>query len=622
MPAKTCPRTGSGIDFFINYLFYYLSLYFLCHPAFTFYDQLKELILEGGHSSVLSLMERSGLAKENSPNCVDNGRIIANRIGEYETSKRLKISNNTAEIPSLEQNLSTEVLENGNTNFKEGAHSQIPRSQLVDKEREISLPDNVSINNKIVQPVKLTTQPLDDSGEMPLEAQQNGAQKTMHFQQDTRQSICVDGTHEERSEPPETSGRGFGDRNTDLSCDLDDEMVANEKRHFISSQNTASRNSQAADWTEQNFCIKCDVGGQLLICSGSSCPIVVHEGCLGSPASFEGVAFYCPFCSYARAHADCRKAKQKIAIARKALSSFMGRDLVHPKQQRQRPVGVHNKQSKAARNVNCLDKFHANKQCGEINDNHKTTRVIEYQQQEKASVDLIDNNLPCREAATSLSSERNGVPLIERKEVTDTMVDKNQHKTAVEHHHEVDVATFCSNDNLPCKEVETSVIIEMHDVSSIDVERNCVEIVKDSQCTREAEHQQQKEPPTVCNNDSLPFREAETSLVNETHNVINGEDTAEMVNNRQCMNGSTQQRQAETGTNCNSASTPCIQVENSSTAERQTRVKRKSDVIQQTSHQETPASRPKINAEVSASKQNEEDFPSNKRIQRRSRAKR
>ncbi|RWR87583.1 SANT/Myb domain-containing protein [Cinnamomum micranthum f. kanehirae] len=589
--------------------------------------KLKELILEGGHPSAPSLMERSGLAKENSVNCLDSGRIPADSIGEYETSKRLEVSDDTADILSLEKNLSAEVVEDGIANFQEGVYNQISISKLVDEDREHSLAEKVSINDEKAQPVKLTTQPLDDSGKMPLEPLLNGVHKTLPLQQDIRQSICVVETHDERSEPTETSSRSSGDRNTNVNYNLDDEMVANEKRQFISSQNTASRNSQAGTWTEQSFCIKCDEGGQLLTCSGSSCPIAVHEVCLGSPASFEGTDFYCPFCSYTRAHAAYRKAKQKIAIARKALSSFMGRDLVHPKPQKQLPKGAPNKQSEAADNTNCSDKIHANKQHSEMIDDLRSTRVIECQQQGKASIDLSDNNVPCREAATSLNSERNGAPLIWEKEGTGTIVDNNQHKTAIEHRHEADFATFatfCSNDNLPCKEVGTSVIIERHDVSSINVERNSVEAVKDSQCIiREAEHQQQKEPPIVHNDDSLPCREAETSLVSETHNLTNGKgDIAEMADNHQCMNGSTKQKRAETGTNNNAGSTPCIQVEDSPTTGRQTRAKRKNAVIQQAPHPGTPASGPNFDAEETARNQNEEDFSSIKRTKRGRAAKR
>ncbi|XXG76037.1 hypothetical protein AAC387_Pa08g0474 [Persea americana] len=586
-------------------------------------ELLKELILRGGHPAAPSLMERSGLAKENRANCLDSGRIPADTIGEYETSKRLEVSNNTADILSLEKNLSTEVVEDGITNFQEGVYNQIPISKLVDEDREHSLAEKVSINDEKAQPVKLTTQPPDDSGKMPLESHLNGVHKTLPLQQDIHQSICVVESHDQRSEPTETSSRSFGDQNTNVNYNLDDEMVANEKRQFISSQNTASRNSQAGNWTEQSFCIKCDEGGQLLTCSGSSCPIAVHEVCLGSPASFEGTDFYCPFCSYTRAHAAYRNTKQKIAIARKALSSFMGRDLVHPKHQKQLPKGAPNKQSEAADNANCSDKIHANKQHSEMIDDHRSTRAIECQQGGEASIDLSDNNVPCREAAASLNSERNGAPLIWEKEGTGTIVDNNQHKTAIEHRHEADFATFCSNDNLPCKEVGTSVI-ERHDVSSINVERNCVEAVKDSQCIiREAEHQQQKERPTVHNDDSLPCREAETSLVSETHNLTNGKgDTAVMTDNHQCMNGSTQQKRAETRTDNNVGSTPCILVEDSPTTGRLTRAKRKIAVIPQAPHPGTPASGPNIDAEETAGNQNEEDFSSIKRIKRGRAAKR
>ncbi|KAK9290208.1 hypothetical protein L1049_008374 [Liquidambar formosana] len=63
--------------------------------------------------------------------------------------------------------------------------------------------------------------------------------------------------------------------------------VTTKKHCFLSSQSIFSQDSlSTADWTEQNLCMKCNKDGHLLVCSASGCPLVVHESCLGSSASF------------------------------------------------------------------------------------------------------------------------------------------------------------------------------------------------------------------------------------------------------------------------------------------------------------------------------------------------
>lgn len=75
---------------------------------------------------------------------------------------------------------------------------------------------------------------------------------------------------------------------------------------------------------EKDFCIKCDRGGNVLSCSDRSCPISVHEECLGFPAKFDDAGnFYCPYCSYRRATEEFRLAREKALLEKKAFSHFM-----------------------------------------------------------------------------------------------------------------------------------------------------------------------------------------------------------------------------------------------------------------------------------------------------------
>lgn len=82
------------------------------------------------------------------------------------------------------------------------------------------------------------------------------------------------------------------------------------------------------DWSEKNLCIKCNEGGNLLICSENGCPLALHEGCMRCPARFDDAGrFYCPYCLYKQAVAESRKAREYALERKKALLMFMDQDI-------------------------------------------------------------------------------------------------------------------------------------------------------------------------------------------------------------------------------------------------------------------------------------------------------
>lgn len=104
---------------------------------------------------------------------------------------------------------------------------------------------------------------------------------------------------------------GYDDERTD---------IATKKHVFLNSQCTYSQDSM----TELNLCMKCSKGRNLLVCSSNTCPLVVHESCLGSAATFDvGGNFYCPFCAYSRAISEYLDLKKKASLARKDLTAFI-----------------------------------------------------------------------------------------------------------------------------------------------------------------------------------------------------------------------------------------------------------------------------------------------------------
>ncbi|XP_077245698.1 uncharacterized protein LOC143885418 isoform X2 [Tasmannia lanceolata] len=309
---------------------------------------------------------------------------------------------------------------------------------------------------------------------------------------------------------PETSSSSDGDRDPDCNFYPNGEMISAEKQKYLSSQNLIRNDSLTMDWTENRSCIKCDRGGQVLICSRNGCPISIHESCFDTSVSFENGEFYCPFCSYSRAYSEYRKAKQKAAMARKALSIFMGRDLVHGHRKKQPPVRVPRKLSevRVAENANCPNEILADQQNTELINNHLCDRVVE-------NIESNNRNSPCGEEGTSLTNGRKSGYL--------EIVGDGQRINAVEHQHQVEPSS-------------------------------------DGQGIKAVEHQQQVEPSSACNNDNLPCREAETILINETHGgspIKAKSDNTEMVDNSPCISEVKLQKKAETAPDDNVANAPC-----------------------------------------------------------------
>ncbi|KNA22628.1 hypothetical protein SOVF_032710 [Spinacia oleracea] len=104
-----------------------------------------------------------------------------------------------------------------------------------------------------------------------------------------------------------------------------EEIDLSKKNAFLSSQLVCTRDSHGMTETELNRCAKCNKGGQLLSCSASSCPLMFHKSCLGCSFSFDDQGnFCCPFCAYSYAASEYVRAKEKVSVARKELSLFIG----------------------------------------------------------------------------------------------------------------------------------------------------------------------------------------------------------------------------------------------------------------------------------------------------------
>ncbi|KAK8468220.1 hypothetical protein PHAVU_007G255000 [Phaseolus vulgaris] len=100
-----------------------------------------------------------------------------------------------------------------------------------------------------------------------------------------------------------------------------------KKHEFLRSHFTVDQDFSAMnELNKQNLCMKCNQGGQLLACKTTTCPLMVHEDCLGSSVQLDAEGnFFCPFCAYSRTISEYVEAKEKASLARKDLTIFISK---------------------------------------------------------------------------------------------------------------------------------------------------------------------------------------------------------------------------------------------------------------------------------------------------------
>ncbi|MED6184211.1 hypothetical protein PIB30_045242 [Stylosanthes scabra] len=100
--------------------------------------------------------------------------------------------------------------------------------------------------------------------------------------------------------------------------------LAAEQQGVLSSHCTFGHDISASTRPiENNLCMKCKEGGELLACRTTNCPTMVHERCLTTSQIDAEGKFLCPFCVYEQAISRYVEAKEKASLARKELVSFI-----------------------------------------------------------------------------------------------------------------------------------------------------------------------------------------------------------------------------------------------------------------------------------------------------------
>lgn len=239
-----------------------------------------------------------------------------------------------------------------------------------------------------------------------------------------------------------------------------DNINVSLKRHeFLSSQCTYSHDSSAG-WTENNCCVMCNEGSQLLVCSTSHCPLMFHEVCLGSSPSFDdNDNFYCPFCACSLANSKYIEAKKKRSLAKKEAAEFVIKDLVPLKKELVERLDKE-KHSLSSQNEDegllvrsyekgCLEgrisdqNDHEGGDVNEVNNLHSSGIIDDKQ--------LAEPSATCDNVSSSV--KQGEANLVTRTPNTLTK-ENGGDKTVIQGHNQQATQDHCDGDNLSCRNLD------------------------------------------------------------------------------------------------------------------------------------------------------------------------
>ncbi|XP_068659817.1 uncharacterized protein [Aristolochia californica] len=248
------------------------------------------------------LREICGSAEEDEAHSLESLRIYTVSSTEDEPALRLHVGTADPKSHSSKWSFHTNIRGTVNGLIRLAEAASLQNTNVINS---YNTEENIQLRNQSPD-----VQPSGKRVEVPKDVPADGAGTA--FPTGRPKEFCID---ESKDVVPEMSSNDWlSDKGTDFNSD--DHLVIAEKQRFFCSQ-------------KQRLCIKCEGGGELLTCCSSGCDLAIHESCLGSSGSFDKSGkFYCPFCSYTRANAVYRRAKKKVALSRRALSDFIGRDLV------------------------------------------------------------------------------------------------------------------------------------------------------------------------------------------------------------------------------------------------------------------------------------------------------
>ncbi|XP_017414996.1 uncharacterized protein LOC108326175 isoform X3 [Vigna angularis] len=172
-----------------------------------------------------------------------------------------------------------------------------------------------------------TTMPTNDAN-----AEKNQQTINLHQPKQTEPDIEALNLSQEPVACDETIVGVVNGCGAELSSDSDEyhnekKCLEAKKHEFLHSHCTVDQDFSAMNEPNvKNLCMKCNQGGQLLACKTTTCPMMVHENCLGASAQcITKGDFFCPFCTYSRTISEYIEAKKEASLARKELAIFISK---------------------------------------------------------------------------------------------------------------------------------------------------------------------------------------------------------------------------------------------------------------------------------------------------------
>lgn len=157
--------------------------------------------------------------------------------------------------------------------------------------------------------------------------------------------------------------------------------------------NEGTVDSMDIDWDKEDTCIRCNRGGDLLVCSEIGCPIALHDKCMCCNPKFDDLGhFYCPYCSYRRAIVETRRLRKKAMLAKKALANFIDKNAMVGNGQKQKVGESQSKEPNLSLHVGNTSRPDHETWQRDGGVQNESVQVEEDQQNERGDAELASNH--------------------------------------------------------------------------------------------------------------------------------------------------------------------------------------------------------------------------------------
>ncbi|KAK9095711.1 hypothetical protein Scep_027180 [Stephania cephalantha] len=363
------------------------------------------------------------MGKENIRGGSRKNNLAAKRISKNASIYRKKRTSKKAELASMENNENSvcvnevahfpdkgklpAVINEANESSKDPTLQDWQESAIL-----VADTDTDDSTLPIAKRIKLSTNKTDPKANNLKMAENEAEILDVSSSEGLHSNEHVDRADDHCTEPEATNTKASNLDKPSSSAPVEDITNVAVKGSFFSFENVLNQDS---DRTDRHFCIKCNGGGKLLICSVNSCSLAVHESCVASAGSFdEAGKFSCPFCSLAQtvaAYCEVKRkvalVKEKAALARSGLFKFMSTGHVHREQSSENTSMEDLNQPKVVGDINDINETDILQLKKKMSNQCKSGR--KHQQEMEVDFDFANSGAFHMGASVSISNEKKDV---------------------------------------------------------------------------------------------------------------------------------------------------------------------------------------------------------------------